>query len=327
MIVRDEKSLALQSPKDLQVGDILLYKNTKNNYFFHAAIVTEIDNDKRVYKITHWVGKAEPYTLAETRLTTAEALKERGMELECFRIKDAKHIPKVLAILRQWVTWAVPYDRQRYAKAEKAVSEFFNVHADQSHNVILSLSPEERQQLLKNHLEKHRLEMERVFEENYMDVVKYASRRDTSPVRPKDAGEYRIGFNCLQGILNVFQASYAAEHVQSITDRWLSNKHAAIFTDASVALKQDFDLKSFLASFPKAFKLYAKTCSVETFRHAFYEDAEHILPLGLLDPLANDDINPDQASSNAACLFAKSNGDAKRNALQVDVIKGSMKGK
>lgn len=325
MIVRDEKSLALQSTKDLQVGDILLYKNTKNNYFFHAAIVTEIDNDKCVYKITHWVGKAEPYTLSETRLTTAEALKERGMELECFRLKDTMHIPKVVGILRQWLTWAVPYDKQRYAKAEKAVSEFFDVHSDQYHNVILSLSPEERQQLLSNALEKHRQEMEREFEERYMDVIKYASRRDTSPVRPKDASEYRIGFNCLQGILNVFQASYAADHVQSITDRWLSNKHADIFTDARVALNKDFELKSFLASFPKAFKLYARTCSVETFRHALYEDAEHILPLGLLNPLASDHINPDAASSNAACLFTKANGDAKRAALQVDVIEKSMR--
>jgi hypothetical protein len=335
MKTRDEKSSPLYNAADMQAGDILLYKNLKTNYYFHAAIVTEIDNAKGVYKIAHWLGKAEPYTLSETRLTPAESLKARDMELECFRLKDGQHIVKTLAILRQWLTWAVPYDKRRYAKAEAAVSKFFNVHSDQYHGVIFSLSPEERKRFEQGAIEQHRQEMERLFEVNYMDVVKYAARRDISPVMPKEASEYQTGFNCLQGVLTVFQAACGEDYVQSVQDRWLSNKYvstnkslapdATFFADASTALKQNFDLQTFLASFPKAFKLHAKTCGVETFRHALYTDKKFIIPLGTLAPLANDQIHPDLDSSNSACLIAKISGDAKRNALQTDVITPSRK--
>ncbi|KTD07166.1 hypothetical protein [Legionella jamestowniensis] len=316
---------------DLKVADILVLKDKVHNFYRHVAVVTHVNKQESIYKIIHWRGVGEPYGITETTLPSAESLAKRNVEFECFRLHNQDQALKTTQILQQWLSWGVPYDKQRFAQAELAINRFFSVSSDLMNNI----SPKIKEEQFAEKLELHRKEMEQLFIENYMDIVKYAARRDISPVRPKMDGEKQTGFHCLQGILIAFQIPYVQNYVNSVNDQWLSNKYVKTntslndneprFENAKQALKENFNQEEFLASFPLAFKLQAKLCSIDTFRHAMLCDDKNITYIGVLNSLKEAEIHPDQEIMAQNCLFFKKQGSLRRDELMHKIVIPSIK--
>ncbi|NNM59285.1 MAG: hypothetical protein HKM04_05670 [Legionellales bacterium] len=316
-------------PSYLKIGDILLLKDKSQHFFRHVVVVTQVDIEQNIYKIMHFRRLGEPSGLVEATLSSSELLNQRNLEYECYRLKDQEQAIKAIQILRQWFTWAVPFDTDRFKRAELSCNNFFAVSSNLMNHIPPQLSEENYPEKIKL----HRQEMETLFNQHYMDIIKYAARRDISPVRPKFANEKQTGFHCLQGILLAFQVSYAQDFVNSVTDKWLANKHVVTnenlsseeprFEMASTALKANFNKEAFLAAFPLAFRLWAKLSSINTFEHAMLSDKEKITYLGTLNPLQEADIKPDAETMAQSCRFFKAQGDSKRVELLHQVVSPS----
>lgn len=313
-------------PKDLKVGDILLLKDKTHHFYRHVSVVTEVDVQNNIYKVMHWRGVGEPYAITEVTLPSAESFAKRNVEFECFRMHDENQAVRAVDILRSWLGWAVPYDKSRFARAEIFNNQFFSVSSD----LFNGISPHISSEYYDEKVEENRKEMEALFVEHYMDIVKYAARSSISPVRPKRDGEKQTGFHCLQGIMLAYQVSYALDFVNPVSDRWLANKHTDLnsnlaaneprFESVNVALKPEFDSGIFLATFPPAFRLYAKLCPIDTFRHAIWKDERTFRALGALTMLAEANIKPDAETMLESARFFKRQGDQKRKALLETVI-------
>lgn len=316
---------------DLKIGDILLLKDKTHNFYRHVAVVTEIDNTQSIYKVIHWIGVREPFSVTEATLPPEELLNERNIELECFRLYDQQPAEKAVGILKQWLTWGVPYSKERFNKLESTMNNFFSVTSD----LLNNLPPQNCKEKFPDKLEPNRKEMETLFIQNYRDIIKYAARRDISPIRPKEDKTSQKGFHCVQGILLAFQVSYVTDFVNSVTDKCLSNKHTdtninlndskPIFESAEKALNNNFQLENFLDAIPIAFKLYAKLCWVDTFRHAMLNDTENIKFLGTLLPIKKADIKPDAETMASRVQFLTEQGLFKREKLVHEVILPSAK--
>src|ERR1044072_4188322 len=114
-------------PNDLKIGDILLLKDKTHNFYRHVVVVTEVDNEQSIYKVIHWLGVREPFSVTEATLPPEKLLNERNLELECFRLYDQQQAEKAVGILKQWLTWGVPYSKERFNKLESAMNDFFSV--------------------------------------------------------------------------------------------------------------------------------------------------------------------------------------------------------
>lgn len=313
-------------PKDLKIGDILLLKDKTWNFYRHVVVVSEIDQEQNIYKVIHWMGVREPFSITEATFPPKEVLIERNLELECYRLFDQQQAEKAVDILKQWLTWGVPYSQERFKKLETYINGFFSVTSD----LMNHLPPQGCSEASLERLEPCRKEMEALFIENCRDIIKYAARRDISPVKPKQDKVRQNGFHCVQGILLAFQVSYVTAFVDSITDQWLSNKHTKknenpdasgfIFESAETALKSHVEPESILAAIPPSFKLYAKLCSVDIFRHAMLADTETIIFLGPLSAINKADLRPDAEAMASRAKFLTEQGFFKQDSLLHEVI-------
>lgn len=89
--------------------------------------------------------------------------------------------------------------------------------------------------------------------------------------------------------------------------------------------QKGFHLENFPNAIPIAFKLYAKLCWVDTFRHAMLNDTENIKFPGTLLPVKKADIKPDAQTMASRVQFLTEQGFFKREKLLHEVILPSAK--
>lgn len=306
----------------LQPGDILLMKDNANNFFRHAAVVTQVDLKTKHCQVAHFRGTHYPFALTEMSLPPEEVIQARNLTFHIFRLKDQALALQATELLKKWCKWAIPFDKKRFELAEKYNNDFFGIASDMFENK----SPMIGDNILFNQklMEQHK-DLTQAFKEHYLDVVKYAARRDISPVRPKPENENQRGFHCLQGILIAFQVACVQTFVNAENMKWVSNKKTDLYDKASDALKPDFDLNAFLSAIPPAFQLYAKFACIDTFNYALEQDHEHILSLGILAPQTPELPYDFLQTESSKIINLYQIGAAKRKKLREEVIDPSIK--
>lgn len=310
------------SVTELKPGDILLMKDKTYDFFRHVVVITQVDQKTEHCQVAHWRGTHYPYALTEMSLPPEEVLQKRNLAFHAFRLKNQTQALQVAELLQKWCLWAIPFDKKRFTKAEKENNEFFDIESDilkdkqpiiTNKSLFISLLAERNQQL------------NQIFKEHYLDVVKYAARRDISPVRPKPETENQTGFHCLQGILVALQVTCARAFVNAENTKWLSNKKIDLFDKTSEALKSDFDLNAFLGAIPAAFQLYAKHACIDVFNYALEKDKENIVSLGVLAPQTAKLPYDFKQQEDKLIIYAYQAGLKKRNNLIKEVILPSVK--
>ncbi len=314
--------------KDLNIGDILLLKDNNFNYTRHAAIVSHVDPVNNIFKILHLTPYGDLTGFIEISLPGIEILEKKNRQFECFRMADQEKVEQAMKILTEWLSWAVPYDKKRFKDYEAYFNEVFSTSFDSEKELYSKMDPG----FFSQQLEKHQPEMEKLFAKHYMDIVKFASRRETSPVRPTNPEEKATGFHCLPAIILAFQIAHVLDFVKPVSDKWLSNKYAhsdttldskhPTFESVKSALKEDFDKEKFLAAIPPALRVHAKLCSLDAFKHALLADKKTFINLGVLNLLKTEDIKPNAETMKNIGLFAKSKGTLKRENLRHKITAG-----
>ncbi len=312
------------TPNALKVGDILLTRDKTHDFFRHISIVIEADSHHNRYQVAHYRGIGDINCLTVNPLVPQEVLDKLNIEYHVFRLQDQQQAQKAITIISNWVRWAVPFDRKgliQYGlslepKYYDMIPHLFNSPPPPQTHTSYS-----QEQVNKSNLE---------FKQYYMDVAKYAVRREICPRRPKLPIADTRGFNCLQGMLLAFQISYIEKFVQSKPNQWLANKHTERFESVQIALSSDFKHNTFITAIPPAFQLWAKKCAVDTFRYALEQDTNHIDSLGLLKVHSQCDLSKEQTQENKDQLNAfqsrlKQSGIANRQRLLEEVIIPSLK--
>lgn len=270
------------SVESLKPGDILLMKDKTHDFFRHVAVVTQVDQQRQHCLVAHWRGTHYPYALTEMSLPPENIIQERNLAFHVFRLKDQVLAQRATAILQKWCLWAIPFDKTRFEKAEQYNNEFFNITS----NVFEGQLPIITDMILFYPKLGEQIQLlQQQFKEHYLDVVKYAARREISPVLPKpESDEKQRGFHCLQGVLVAFQVACVQEYINPQNNQWLSNKLSKPFNQISELLNFDFDQDAFINSIPPAFQLWAKLASIEAFNFALQKDEAHVKELGVLAP-------------------------------------------
>ena len=303
-------------PEQLELGDILLLKDFKAGFYRHVAIVSEVNKEQNSYKAIHWRGVGEPYGITEMTLPSKESLAERNCQFECFRLRDSKQALDVLSLLKSWIPWSVPYSETAFKKAETEANKFFSVKSDLFNKINPEINPEKLD--LKN--QEYLKEMQKLFDDHWADVVKYAARRDLGVVRTKREGKLS-GFNCLGGILIALQTSYILDLVKPLKDKWVSNAHinqsnpssdGMVFEPTEIALQENVTKEIMTQAIPSAFKLDAKLCTVDAFRLAMLADEQTIEYIGKLTTLNQENIKSDKELIENKVSFFKSEGNKQR---------------
>lgn len=266
----------------LRSGDIILMEDHTHRFFKNIAVVTQIDQQNEDCRVALWKGTRYPYTLTEMPLPSGEAIREDNLALHVFRPKDQDLAQRTVTLLRKWCLWAVPFSKTQFRQAEEYNNNVFGIDADFLNDQIPNMFD---CSLFNQKMDKNCEFLNQKFKENYLDVVKYAARRDISPVRPTvENEEKQPGFHFAQGILIAFQIACVQNFVKPQNTVWTSNKESLSFKPVQKALKSNFDQKAFLNCVPPAFQLWAKLASIETFNTVLRNDYENILPLGILVP-------------------------------------------
>lgn len=310
------------SVTSLKPGDILLMKDKTNHFFRHAAVVTQVDQKMEHCQVAHWRGTHYPYALTEMSLPPEHIIKERNLAFHVFRLKDQHIAQRTATLLQKWCLWAIPFDEARLKKAEQYNNEFFNVTSDIfkgtapviTNRVLFSEKLAEQYPILKQQ-----------FKDHYLDIIKYAARRNITPVRPKPNEEKQTGFHCLQGVLITFQVTFVQDFIHPESMQWLSNKPSKPFNQVSNILNSDFDEQLLFNAIPPAFQLWAKLASIDLFDYALQKDSDHILPLGILAP-QNPKLPYDHKQEEGKKIInAYQTGLKNRTKLIDEVIAPSMK--
>ncbi len=196
----------------LKAGDILLMEDKMHRFFRNVAVVTQVDQQTNDCKAAYWRGTRYPYSLAETSLPSEKMMQERRLMFHVFRPKDQALAQRAATLLQKWCLWAVPFDKTRFEEAEKYHNHFFDMNADFLNWKMPVISNDD---IYNENLIEHCLKLNKAFKEYYLDIVKYAARREISPVRPTAENEEKqTGFHCVQGILIAFQVACVEDFVK-----------------------------------------------------------------------------------------------------------------
>lgn len=306
----------------LKPGDILIMEDKINHIFRHAAVVTQVDQNTKHCQVAHWRGAHYPHALTETSLPPDHIVQECNLAFHVFRLKDQNLAKRATALLQKWCLWAVPFDPKRLINAEKYSSVFFDAKVDLSNDWVPMIpnysSPDDTLPVICNNLNQE-------FKKHYLDIVKYATRRDISPVRPQSKEEEQTGFFSMQGILIAFQVACVQDFVEPQNTEWFSNKETKSFKKVSEILKPDFDQDAFLNAIPPVFQLWAKLVTIDAFHHSLQNNQEHILSLGVLAPQKPELPYDYVQQEGKKVIHAYQTGLKNRTKLMEEVIVPSMK--
>lgn len=310
------------SVTSLKPGDILLMKDNTHHFFRHVAVITSVDQKMEHCQVAHWRGTHYPYSLTEMSLPPETIIQERNLAFHVFRLKDQDLAQRAATLLQKWCLWAIPFDKTRFEKAEQYNNEFFDISTDIfkeklpiiKDSALFSVTLAEQYPILQQQ-----------FKEHYLDVIKYATRRNISPVRPKPENEKQTGFHCLQGVLIAFQVACLQDLITPESMQWLSNKPSKPFTQVSDILISDLDQQHLFDATPPALQLWAKLASIELFDYALKKDSEHVLPLGILAP-QNPKLPYDfRQQEDKKIIHAYQQGMKNRAKLMEEIVQPSMK--
>lgn len=309
----------------LRPGDIVIMENKTHRFLQNIAVVTQANRQEQDCRVALWRNTHYPYTLTETTLPSGEALREDNLVLHVFRLKDQDLAQRAVTLLKNWCLWAVPFDAVRFRQAEEYNNNIFGVDADFLNDKIPNMF---NCPLFHINMQKNCDFLHQKFRENYLDIVKYAARREISPVRPTlEKEEKKTGFHFAQGILIAFQVASVQHFVKPENKTWLSNKEAPSLKSIKKTLKSNFDENAFLNSIPFAFQLWAKLASIETFHTFLRDDYENILSMGTFVPTSSEKSYAFNNREYENITFAYQVGLLNRAALINEVIEPSSKPK
>lgn len=223
---------------DLFPGDILFVRDEKRGIFKHICVVARTQCDG-IYNRIHTAGLGNIKGLIVSAMFSHEQLKQANSSVSVVRILDEKIRTNFLKILENWATWAVSYDSKRLNTLCEKLSEFYGAEFNAETKTCPNMNeiPDEKiSHALSECTKLFRIE----------DTVKYAQRREITPIKPKENVQDERGFSCTMPIIAALQATYVMEEVSPVNGKWCSNKHAFFANPLSEALKNhDISLEEY----------------------------------------------------------------------------------
>ncbi len=240
--MRKESNPLLKIPEtvinysELVPGDILFVRDERFSFFKHICVVAASQCDG-VYNRIHTAGLGKVKGLIVSPMFSHEQLENASSTVVIVRIPDQKIRTNFLAILENWVSWDVSYDSQRVKQLSDKLTEFYETEFNSETKTCPDMN--------KMPVEKisHALsECARLF--RIEDTIKYAQRREVSPVKPKENLKDERGFSCSMSMIAALQTAYVMENVTPVNNKWCSNRNALFTKPLFEALKnQDASLE------------------------------------------------------------------------------------
>lgn len=205
-------------PSELKIGDILFF-GTIGGKANHVAMYTgDIDG---LPHITHAVRNSTATNSVQTTV-----LRRKLGRIDVFRPLNSSLAEVASALMLKWASYAVPYDERRLHWI-LLISEALDLTARNKDN-------EEPIDFKLKYLTKQA-------HSKFYERIKFAARRDTSPVKFQENITPR-GFTCVQAVILAYQVaelipfvktmeqvrielSYLTETVAETTECWISDKH------------------------------------------------------------------------------------------------------
>lgn len=203
-------------PSELQLGDIIFFKNLIGDYT-HVAMYTG-DVDGKPY-VTHSVINERPGV-------QSTILKDAGLIMDVCRSKNSELGVQAAQIMLGWTKYRIPYDARRAKWMLKVNDAMLGVglKEDTREPIECVLDFLDKQAKIK-----------------FYERIKFAARRDTCPVKIL-ADEIPRGFTCVQAVILAYQIaelipyvktiseiklemSKVAETVEQINEVWVSDKN------------------------------------------------------------------------------------------------------
>ncbi len=202
---------------ELVPGDFLLVRHDPLGIFKHICVVAESQCDGVNNRI-HAAGLSKVTGLIVSPMFSHEELKKANSTVAVVRILDEKIRKNFLAILVNWVSWAVSYDFKRFNNLCNKLSEFYNTEFNPETKTCPNMNEMPVEKI------SHALsECAKLF--RIEDAIKYAQRREVSPIRPKENLKDERGFSCSMSMIAALQAAYVMEKVTPVNDKWCSNRN------------------------------------------------------------------------------------------------------
>lgn len=270
---------------DLLPGDIFMLYNNEHQYFMHVGVVSS----KKCGDVNYWlhaVFKPSEH-LHFTEPYTAERLAEYNWSVYAFRIADQTIRERMLQIMETWANYAVKFDHKRLNTAVARSRDVLGVEWDYSKKILPAMGCV-TDETFANAV----TVMKSEFDINH--VIKYAVRRETSPVKPAANPADEHGFRCLMYLLTALQSAYVMDEVPAINDHWTSLHHTVFVNPVTESLRRqqltEVEFKANLThKIPEELRLPAGTCVPEVFYRSIL-NSTHLIPLGKYDPVHRADL-------------------------------------
>lgn len=296
-------------------GDIMILYKKDHHLFIHAYVVAN-SKSGNYNNIVHAAIKPSDHVHIYPPYS-AEFCEKMGWEQHAFRINDADIREKFLNILETWATYAIPFDYQRVETAVQKHRELLHSEWEFTKGIFPHMDHID-ESVIENDVK----EMRSLFDID--QAIKFAARREISPVKPVPESEKGRGFRCLRFVLSALQTAYIMDDVPAINDKWCSLRNNLFSNPVTETLNQQQlssdEFKAKLTNkIPAELRLSTRYCVPEIFLRSV-KHGSTITKLGVLDAPHEADLPEKSKSDELAIEFIK-DGVRKKEELRLRICK------
>lgn len=255
-------------------------------------------------------------------MLTPNRLSKLDFCYEVIRPNSVELIKKSLLIIKTWLNYQVPHDMTKVERAEKLLSNCAKDYLQYEFPIKITNNLDDYPESVRKTLFAAGMNLfKNRFEKNKFSLLKYAARREVSPIMPK-TNNPNHGLTCCSSIILPLQIACIQQYVQPLKDKWISDKKFPLsLLDNYLSIKSSTQGKSYLdylyamhsentnnnydtalslltkdleqinfAVIPPGLRLDAKFCPANIIHQSLCDDIDNFNALGKLSPPQGQDV-------------------------------------